>query len=110
MRREVWIAEDWFKETIMSQMNPLTSSILQAPTAQRIMDADKSQQIRHVQDTHKNAATSDEQEVEESVASADEAASVGDQPKNGRQQKGTYSRRPPKPNPNPEGDPLDLTA
>jgi len=96
----------------MSLMNPLNASILQAPTAQRIQDTDKSRQLRHSQETRKNAAATDEQEVEESVASTDEMPTVGDQPHNRRQKKGTYGPHPPKPEPEgeAEGDSLDLTA
>jgi hypothetical protein len=94
----------------MSLMNPLNASILQAPTAQRIQDTDKSRQMRHAQEVRKNAAATDEQEVEESVASADELPETGDQANNRKQRKKTYTRRPPKPEPENEGGSLDLTA
>jgi hypothetical protein len=96
---------------VMSLVNPLTGSMVQAPAAQRIQDLDKARQMRHAQETRKNAAASDEQEAEESVASADDLPPIGDESPNPRKKKGTYSRKPPQPPPeDAEGNGLDLTA
>jgi len=96
----------------MAQINSITASILQTPGAQQLQDADKTGQIRRTRDLRKNTATSDEQEVEESVASADEVQPAsGEHKENGGRQKGAYSRHPKSdPDPQSEGDHLDLRA
>jgi hypothetical protein len=95
----------------MSQMNPITGSILQAPMAQRAQEMDKARQIRSTQDARKNAAAPGEEEVEESVASADELPALGDEHPNRQNRKNTYTRqRPLEPEVEEEGDGLDLTA
>jgi len=95
----------------MSQMNPITGSIVQTPMVQRSQEIDKARQIRHAQDTRKNAAASGDEEVEESVASADELQAVSDHDHSRQKRKNTYTRqRPPEPETEDEGDGLDLTA
>jgi hypothetical protein len=96
----------------MSQINPITASILQAPAAQRLADTDKTQQIRRTRDIRKNTATSNEAEVEESVTSTDEVQPSSDErQKNGQKKKAPYSRHP-KPDSDKESDTdhLDLKA
>ena len=95
----------------MSQINPITGSILQAPGAQRAQEIDKSRQIRQTQETRKNAAAAGEEEVEESVISPDELPEVGEQNHGRQKRNNTYSRRrPPEPEPEDPADGLDLTA
>jgi hypothetical protein len=95
----------------MSQINPLAGSILQAPAAARQQESQRTSQLRTVHDRTKNSAASDEEEVEESVASADEVQPAGDEQKGNPQRKGTYSRHPSSdPEPNAEGERLDLEA
>jgi len=95
----------------MSEINPLAGSIVQAPAAQRQQETQKSAEIRRVHDRAKNSAASDEEEVEESVASADEVQPSGDEKKGHQQRKGTYSRHPSsEPEPNSEQEHLDLEA
>ena len=55
----------------MSQINPFTGAILQAPHVQRTQAADRDRQLRRAQDLNKNAALAGEQlqhEVESSEA------------------------------------------
>ena len=96
----------------MTQINPITASILQSPEAQRLIDADKTQQIREARKSRKNSATSNEAEVEESVASADEVQPAADErQKNDNYKKGSYSRHPkPGSEKESETDHVDLKA
>ena len=95
----------------MSQINPITGSILQAPAAQRQQETQKVGQTRRVHDRARNSAASDEEEAEKSVASPDELQPSGDEQKGHPQRKRTYSRhQSPKSEPNAEGDGLDLEA
>jgi hypothetical protein len=95
----------------MSQINPITGSIMQEPIVQRGQAMDKARQIRHAQDTRKNAAASGDEEVEESVSSPDELPPVGDEHQHRQSRKKNYGpRRPNDPDPQDEGDNLDLTA
>jgi hypothetical protein len=95
----------------MSEINPLAGSILQAPAAQRQQETQKTAETRRVHDRAKNSAASDEEEVEESVASADEVQPSGDEQKGHQQRKGTYSRHPSSDaEPDVEGEHLDLEA
>jgi hypothetical protein len=96
----------------MTDINPIAGSLLQAPVAARQQEAQKTAQVRRVSDRQKNSAASDEEEVEESVASADELQPVGDEQKNPQQKrKGTYSRHPEsEPEPSADQKHLDLEA
>ena len=95
----------------MSQINPIMGSLVQAPAAQRLQENEKSRQIRHASDLRKNTAASNEEEVEESVASADELQATGDEKQNPQQKKKNYSRHKPDDQEPPEPfDSLDLTA
>jgi hypothetical protein len=97
--------------SIMTEINPLAGSLLQAPAAARQQEAHKTAQVRSAHDRQKNSAASDEEEVEESVTSADELQPVGDEQKGQQQRKGTYSRHPkPEPEPSAEQKHLDLEA
>jgi hypothetical protein len=96
---------------MMSEINPIGGSLLQAPAAARQQETQKISQVRSVQDRAKNSAASDEEEVETSVASADELQPSGDEQKGQQQRKGTYSRHPAsEPDPDAEGKRLDLEA
>jgi hypothetical protein len=98
-------------ENAMSQMNPITGSLMQEPIVQRGQAMDKARQIRSAQDSRKNSAATGEEEVEESVASPDELPPVGDEHHKGQNRKNTYTRqRPPEPEVEDEGNGLDLTA
>jgi hypothetical protein len=95
----------------MDPINPLAGSLLQAPAAARQQEVLRTSQLRSAHDRAKNSAASDEEEVEESVASADEVQPIGDEQKGHPQRKGTYSRHPASdPEPNVEGERLDLEA
>ena len=95
----------------MSQINPIMGSLVQAPAAQRLQETEKARQNRHAADLRKNTAANSQEEVEESVASADELQAAGDEQQNPRQKKGTYSRRKPHEEEEPDKpDGLDLTA
>ncbi|MGD0140419.1 MAG: hypothetical protein ABSD28_16235 [Tepidisphaeraceae bacterium] len=95
----------------MSQINAITGSIVQAPTVQRQQEMGKSQQIRQRQDRQKNAAASDEQEVEQSVASPDQVQPIANEQHGQPQRRKTYARRhPAEPEPPTDGESLDLTA
>ncbi len=59
----------------MTQINPFTGSILQAPTVQRQQAAQKDRQLRRVSDLEKNAALDDDQ-LEHQVESSDVVAPV----------------------------------
>lgn len=95
----------------MSQLDPISGSIVQAPMAQRNQEMDKARQMRHAQDARKNTAASGEEEVEESVPSADELPTVGDEHHAREKRKNTYGRHKPQESEvDDEGDGLDLTA
>jgi hypothetical protein len=95
----------------MSQINPIMGSLVQAPAAQRLQESEKARQIRHASDLRKNTAASSSEEVEESVASADELQATGDEQKNSEQKKKNYSHNKPQdPEPAEPFDSLDLTA
>ncbi len=95
----------------MSQINPITGSILQAPTVQRQQESQKTSQIRQVQDRRRNSAATDQEQVEESVSSPDGLQPIGDDQPGQQQRKATYSRRQPKDSEtDSEGQRLDLEA
>jgi hypothetical protein len=96
----------------MSEINSIAGSILQAPAAARQQEFQKTAQVRSAHDRQKNSAASDEEEVQESVASADELQPIGDEQQNPQQKrKGTYSRHPSAdPEPSDDQKHLDLEA
>jgi hypothetical protein len=95
----------------MSQIPPLTASILQAPAAQRMQETEKTHQLREANDRRKNVAARNDEEVDESVVSPDELKAAGDEQKKGNQKKNTYSKRkPPDPEPESGEETLDLRA
>jgi hypothetical protein len=95
----------------MSQLNPLTASILQAPSVQRNMETDKARQLRQDEDKLKNSAATQDEEVDESVHSPDELKPSGDEHHKDKQRKNTYTRhKPPEPENPDDGASLDLTA
>jgi len=95
----------------MSQLNPLTSSILQAPGVQRNLETDKARQLRQAEDKLKNSAPTDDEEMDESVHSPDGVQKPGDEHHKEQQRKNTYSRhKPNEPDATDEGTSLDLTA
>jgi hypothetical protein len=63
----------------MSQLNPLTGSVVQAPQVQRNLAADKSRQMRQAQELRRGGAAQDEQEQPQ-VASAEELDPISDHP------------------------------
>jgi hypothetical protein len=74
----------------MSQLNPLTGSIMQAPQVQRDLAADKSRQLRQAQELRKNGAAQEDQE-EPHVESAEELEPISDR------HTGSHPRRKNKP-------------
>jgi hypothetical protein len=71
----------------MSQINPITGSIVQASTVQRQQSTDKVRQMRHAQDLRRNSAAADEEDAEQSVSSSDELKPAGDREQPGKQRK-----------------------
>jgi hypothetical protein len=95
----------------MSQLNPLTASILQAPVVQRNMETDKARQLRQDEDKLKNSAPTDDEELDESVHSPDGLKAAGDEHHKGQQRKNTYTRhKPPESETLEDGNIIDLTA
>ena len=95
----------------MSQINPFTVSILQAPQVQRSQAADRDRQLKRATDLSKNAALAGEQLQHEVESSEAVAPAHEDHSKNPQQ------RKQPKPHASPQsndsGDDaerLDLTA
>ena len=62
----------------MTQINPFTGSILQAPQVQRQQAAEKDRQLRRVTDQEKNSALQGDQR-EHQVESSEELAAIHDQ-------------------------------
>src|SRR3954469_550723 len=62
----------------MSQINPFTGSVLQAPQVQRQQATDKDRQLRRAIDQQKDAALQGEQ-MEHQVESAEELTPINDQ-------------------------------
>ena len=95
----------------MSQINPITGSILQAPTVQRQQEMQKASQIRQAQAQRRNSAAADEEDVELSISSPDGLPPIGDEQQGRQQGGGTYSRQRPKDSDDDaDRQPLDLQA
>ena len=62
----------------MSQINPFTNSIVQAPQVQRQQATEKDRQLRRAVDQQKNAALQGDR-LEHQVESAEELAEIHDQ-------------------------------
>jgi hypothetical protein len=92
----------------MSQIDPLTGSIIPAPVLQRQQTADKARQLRHAQDLQKNSAAR-EDTFEEQVESPEELTPTHDRDPNRRQRQKSHPHPEPKPK-QPDEDHLDLTA
>jgi hypothetical protein len=61
----------------MSQINPFTGSIVQAPNVQRTQAADKDRQLRRASDLAKNAALAGDQ-LQHEVESSEALTPTGD--------------------------------
>lgn len=72
----------------MSQINPFTGSILQAPHVQRQQSVEKDRQVRQAADTAKNSALTEDQ-LDHQVESAEELTPIH---KDGEHDRG-YKRR-----------------
>jgi hypothetical protein len=94
----------------MSQFNPITGSIAQAPTVQRQQAAQRADQLRHLRELRKNSAANSEDEVEQSVASSDELQAVGDENQKQGQRKYTPVKHTPTGGENEDDKHVDLTA
>jgi hypothetical protein len=91
----------------MSQLNPITASILQTPGVQRQQSADKSRQLRQAQETERAA----EEDIPEAVPDADDLSEVHDQARNPRKGKKPYTaKQKPQDDEPEEGSQLDLRA
>ena len=95
----------------MTQINPFTGSILQAPQVQRQQAAEKDRQLRRVTDQEKDSALQGDQ-LEHQVESSEELAAIHDQDTPDPRKR----RKPTKPN-DANADPasddeqhLDVTA
>ena len=62
----------------MTQINPFTGSVLQAPVVQRQQAAEKDRQIRRTQDVEKNAALQGDQ-LEHQVESTEALSEIHDE-------------------------------
>src|SRR3989442_1748337 len=65
-------------ELRMTQINPLTGSILQSPIVQRQQAAEKDRQVRKAQDAEKNAALTGDR-LEHQVESSEALAEIHDE-------------------------------
>jgi hypothetical protein len=81
----------------MSQINPFTGSILQAPQVQRQQAADKDRQLRRAVDQEKNSALQGDR-LEHQVESSEELSPIHDDdtpdPRKRRKQQQTKPREP----------------
>ncbi len=97
----------------MSQINPFTGAVSQTPQLQRLQAADKTQQLRRLQNQSKNAAAAGEA-LEHQVESAGAIVSIHDEDEQHPDQKRKKQPRRPVKSPQPSAkDPtthLDLTA
>jgi len=95
----------------MTQINPFTGSVLQAPLVQRQQAAEKDRQIRKAQDARKDAALTGEQH-EHQVESSDGVGAIHDEdspdPRKRKQPHG--HRHANHDDPADDGAHLDLTA
>ncbi|HWP40368.1 MAG TPA: hypothetical protein VNL70_05535 [Tepidisphaeraceae bacterium] len=94
----------------MSQINPFTGSILQAPHVQRQQAADKDRQVRKAHDQAKNAALADDR-LEHQVESAEELQPIQRDDRRERHFKRSTHKHPPLVD-EEDGQPphIDLTA
>jgi hypothetical protein len=95
----------------VSQINPFTGSILQAPQVQRSQAADRDRQLRRATDLSKNAALAGEQ-LQHEVESSEAITPVhDDQSKNPQQRKKPQPHESPSQNDQSDGpEHVDLTA
>jgi uncharacterized membrane protein YcgQ (UPF0703/DUF1980 family) len=94
----------------MSQIDPFTSSIVQAPFVQHQQATEKDRQIRRAQDLEKDAALQ-EDELEHQVESAEELAPINEQQKQDRNFKRSKHEHTEQSEDEPGEEPhLDLTA
>jgi hypothetical protein len=94
----------------VSQINPFTGSILQAPHVQRSQATDRDRQLRRATDLSKNAALQGEQ-LQHEVESSEAITSVHqDQTKNPRQREKPNPQQSAPCNDDSGNDHLDLTA
>jgi hypothetical protein len=96
----------------MSQINPFTGSILQAPQVQRQQATDKDQHLRRASDLSKNSALQEDQ-LEHQVESSDAIAPVHEDDQKNAPQKRKPARHPNSQSSEVDADEsprLDLTA
>jgi hypothetical protein len=96
----------------MSQINPLTGSILQTGQVQRQQSADKDRQVRRAVEQTKNAELADDQ-LEHQVESSEELQPIQKEPKQDRQfKRSKHPHAQPAPDESDEDEKprLDLTA
>ena len=77
----------------VSQINPFTGSILQAPHVQRTQASDRDRQLRRVTDLSKNAALQGEQLQHEVESSEAVTPAHDDEAKNAKQRKKSPRKR-----------------
>ncbi|MGD1277800.1 MAG: hypothetical protein ABR964_11335 [Tepidisphaeraceae bacterium] len=77
----------------MSQLNPLTGSILQTPVAQKQQTDQKTRQLRRAEELRRNVAARDD-EMEHQVENTDHLEAVGDGQENPKQRQSKPKRRP----------------
>ena len=94
----------------MSQINPFTGSVLQAPQVQRSQATDRDRQLRRAADLSKNAALQGEQLQHEVESSEAIAPAHEDHGKNPKQRKKPDPQQSAADNDDAGDDHLDLTA
>ncbi len=94
----------------MSQINPFTGSIVQAPQVQRAQAAEKDRQLRKLNDLAKNAALQDDQ-LQREVESSQAVTPISDSPPQKRQNRRAPARPKRREADSEAGDSgIDLTA
>jgi hypothetical protein len=93
----------------MSQLNPLTGSIVQAPQVQRNLAAEKSRQLRQAQELRRNGAAPEDQD-EPHVASAEELDPISDRPADSQKRRKPKTAHHSDPSDQDDTQGLDLKA
>jgi hypothetical protein len=101
---------DNLNEPTVSQINPFTGAILQAPHVQRSQATDRDRQLRRATDLSKNAALAGEQLQHEVESSEAITPAHEDQAKNPKQRKKPDPQQSAPGNDDADNDHLDLTA
>lgn len=94
----------------MTQINPITGSIIGSSAAQRVQGDEKAAQLRRVQTRRNNTAAGPEDELEKQIQSPEELQPIGDEHHRQQPRKRNYTRRGNNPPPADDGEQLDIKA